>query len=249
MPPVPLALSRCGALTKSLQRFRAQHFASYPVASVNGILRGSFYVTIAESTIITCSGGKGKESYRAVIEYKEESWLGRAHFLVEGVIHTYDEDSTEHEEWTKVKHIPHSRIVAFFDGCWRNRIRWRRNDSSSSALVSSMGEFHTLVDLEKLQVVPKVVRPLEKQLPRESRRLWENVTSKLHAKEYGDATKHKQTIEQQQRDEASERKRKGEVFIPAYFDWDFISGIPELTEEGRKAVEEELRDCTSNSGV
>lgn len=49
-----------------------QYHISHPVAHINGILRGSFYVTIAESTIITCTGGKGKENYRAVIEYKEE---------------------------------------------------------------------------------------------------------------------------------------------------------------------------------
>lgn len=122
----------------------------------------------------------------------------------------YDEDETEHEEWTKVKHVPQSRIVAFFDGCWRNHIRWRRNPLGSSVSVSSTAEHHTLVDLEKLQTIPKVVRPLEKQLPKESRKLWEGVTTKLLNKEYGDATKHKLALEQRQRDEASERKRKGE---------------------------------------
>jgi hypothetical protein len=49
-----------------------QYHISHPIASVNGILRGSFYITVADSTVITCAGGKGKESYRAVIEYKEE---------------------------------------------------------------------------------------------------------------------------------------------------------------------------------
>ena len=49
-----------------------QYHITHPIASVNGILRGSFYITVADSTIITCTGGKGKESYRAVIEYKEE---------------------------------------------------------------------------------------------------------------------------------------------------------------------------------
>ncbi|KAG8216371.1 hypothetical protein J3R82DRAFT_6452 [Butyriboletus roseoflavus] len=224
-----------------------QYHITHPIASVNGILRGSFYITVADSTIITCTGGKGKESYRAVIEYKEESWLGRAHFLVEGVIHTYDEDATEHEEWTKVKHVPQCRIIAVLDGCWRNHIRWRRHPSSSSVSVPSTAEFHTLVDLEKLQVVPKVVRPLEKQHPKESRKLWESVTTKLLGKEYGDATKHKLALEQKQRDEASERRRKGEQFIPTYFEKEFSSGIPILTEEGRKAVEEEIRECTTDT--
>jgi hypothetical protein len=45
---------------------------THPVASVNGILRGSFYVTVSESTIITCTGSKSATKLRAVIEYKEE---------------------------------------------------------------------------------------------------------------------------------------------------------------------------------
>jgi hypothetical protein len=31
---------------------------THPVASVNGILRGSFYVTVSDSIIITCTGGE-----------------------------------------------------------------------------------------------------------------------------------------------------------------------------------------------
>jgi hypothetical protein len=58
-------------------------------------------------------------------------------------------------------------------------------------------------------MIPKQVRSLERQLPNESRKLWDEVTSRLLAKEFGEATKAKLAIEQRQRDEASERKRKG----------------------------------------
>ncbi|KAG1741546.1 uncharacterized protein EDB91DRAFT_1131081 [Suillus paluster] len=235
-----------------------KYHITHPVASVNGILRGSFYITVGDSTIVTCSGSKGGVAYRAVIEYKEESWLGRAHFLVEGVIHTYDEESIEHDEWTKVKHVPTSRVVAVFDGCWRNQIRWRRTaatPSASSPSVSSPSlsetEYATLVDLSTLFVVPKQVRPLEQQLPIESRKLWDPVTTRLLAKEYGEATKAKLAIEQKQRDEAGERKKKGIQFIPQYFEKDISSGIPILTATGRKAVEEELNEssCSDASSL
>jgi len=49
-----------------------RYHITHPVANVNGILRGSFYITVGDSTIVTCSGSKGGVSYRAVIEYKEE---------------------------------------------------------------------------------------------------------------------------------------------------------------------------------
>lgn len=49
-----------------------EYHITHPIASVNGILRGSFYLTVGDSTIVTCIGGKGDEWLRAVVEYKEE---------------------------------------------------------------------------------------------------------------------------------------------------------------------------------
>ncbi|KAJ7698567.1 hypothetical protein B0H17DRAFT_1196675 [Mycena rosella] len=245
---------------------------THPIASVNGLLRGSFYVTVGDSTIITCTGGK--QRFRAIIEYKEESWLGRAHFLLEGVIHTVVEGETQHNEWTKVKHVPQGRVVAVFDGSWRNRIRWRRVGVNSypdttpssysspspshtslptptlpSAASSRMDissskeeEYTTLMDLSALEVLPKTVRPLEKQLPHESRRLWDSVTTRLLKKEYSDATKEKVGIEQRQRDIAAERKRKGVEFSPCYFEKSMDAGYSALTPAGRAAVEEEMQE-------
>ncbi|ESK87670.1 oxysterol binding protein [Moniliophthora roreri MCA 2997] len=247
----------------------------HPTASVNGLLRGSFYVTVSESMIITCTGSRGKH-FRAVLEYKEESWLGRPHFLVEGVIHTVSEGDTQHEEWTKVKHVPPSRVVAVLDGTWRGEVRWKRvgtgsypshaagnsvanspnpshtvlpsasNHQGASSKVdlpsSSSGDWNTLIDLSTLWAIPKQVRPLEKQGEKESRKLWESVTSRLLKKEFGDATKEKVAIEQKQRDEAAERKRKGVEFVPAFFEKDIDSGMPTLTEEGKKAIEGELKE-------
>ncbi|KAG5652504.1 hypothetical protein H0H81_004817 [Sphagnurus paluster] len=253
-----------------------RYHITHPIASVNGILRGSFYVTVGDSTIITCEGGKPGQKFRTIIEYKEESWLGRAHFLLEGVIHTVHSGDTEHEEWTKVKHVPQSRVVAVFDGSWRGHIRWRRvglgsyprvTSSSSSSPVPSHEtlpgtsissataskaefvrhdeEYATLLDMSTLKVIPKTVRPLERQLPHESRKLWVTVTDNLLKKEFSEATKEKVAIEQKQRDEAAERKRKGIEFVPRYFEKDLEKGYAELTAEGLAAVDEELKEESS----
>ena len=56
---------------------------THPVAHVNGVLRGSFYATVQECTIITCTGGPGVgngEMLRAIVEYKEE--VRRTSFLL-----------------------------------------------------------------------------------------------------------------------------------------------------------------------
>lgn len=65
------------------------------------------------------------------------------------------------------------------------------------------------MDLSALQVIPKIVRPLDLQLPHESRKLWDTVTDKLVKREFSEATREKIAIEQRQRDEAAERKRTG----------------------------------------
>ena len=56
----------------------------------------------------------------------EQSWLGKAQFLIEGVIHEYDPSDESYLEWTKIKHIPKEHVVATFDGCWQKRVYWKR---------------------------------------------------------------------------------------------------------------------------
>ncbi|KAF7348577.1 hypothetical protein MVEN_01375300 [Mycena venus] len=278
-----------------------QYNITHPIAFVNGLLRGSFYVTVGESTIISCTSTAGKQRFRAIIEYKEESWLGRAHFLCEGVVHTIVEGETQHNEWTKIKHVPQARVVAVFDGSWRGRIRWRRvginsypdttpssysspspshvslpvptSTSTPSAASSRLDilktgeeEWATLLDLSTLEVTPKTVRPLEKQLPNESRKLWDTVTSRLLKKEFSDATKEKVAIEQRQRDIAAERKRKGVEWVfssqffmcadhlivqihPRYFEKGLEGGFCALTPAGRQAVEEEVAEPKSYDNI
>ncbi|KAG1731693.1 hypothetical protein EDB19DRAFT_1831631 [Suillus lakei] len=63
----------------------------------------------------------------------------------------------------------------------------------------------------------------------EEQHVWDAGTTKLLAKKYVDA--------------AGERKRRG----VQYFEQDINSGIPVLTAAGRKAVEEELRECSEAS--
>ena len=68
----------------------------------------------------------------------------------------------------------------------------------------------TLLDLGQLDIVQKSVRPLEKQDPMETRKFWEPVTNAIIKKDYKQATAHKQTIEQAQRDKAAAREKSGE---------------------------------------
>jgi oxysterol-binding protein-related protein 9/10/11 len=48
------------------------YHVTHPTASVNGLLRGSPYVAIEGTTMITCAGGADGSKLRAILEYKEE---------------------------------------------------------------------------------------------------------------------------------------------------------------------------------
>lgn len=100
-------------------------------------------------------------------------------------------------------------------------------------------ESRLLLDLGDLNVTPKSVRPVEDHEPYESRRIWAPVTEAIQTKQYSQATKSKQEIEQQQRELAAERKRTGQDFVPQFFLNEYSTGRPTLTEAGHKALQKE----------
>lgn len=65
--------------------------------------------------------------------------------------------------------------------------------------------------MDELALIPKIVRPLDEQDEQESRRMWDPVTQNLVSKNWGEATRQKQIIEQRQRDIAAKLKSTGDV--------------------------------------
>jgi hypothetical protein len=87
-----------------------------------------------------------------------------------------------------------------------------------------------------------MVRPLHVQHELESRRLWHPVTSAILSKQYSQATKHKQVIEQKQRDIAGERDKSDTDHGVMFFDDEarFEAGRPRLSARGQAVVKAEL---------
>ena len=95
-----------------------------------------------------------------------------------------------------------------------------------------------LIDLSPLFPVPKVIPPEAAQLPNESRRFWRDVTAAITARDFGRATKLKQAIEQRQREKAEQRRVTNAEWRPRFFAGAVTPiGRPDLTEEGRQALE------------
>ncbi|KAK1921849.1 hypothetical protein DB88DRAFT_499401 [Papiliotrema laurentii] len=205
---------------------------SHPFAQVNGILKGAYYGTISDQISVTCMGGEpSKTKLRALIDYKDESWLGKPRFLLDGVIYKYTPGDEDHENWTKPKQVPSDLVVAHIEGCWMKEVKYR---------LKGEKEWRVLLDLDQLALIPKSVRPLEEQDEQESRRLWDPVTQNLLSKNWSEATKQKQIIEQRQRELAAKRKANNEEFVPRFFEVDISDGRPKLSEGGRKAIQEEV---------
>ncbi|KAF5924049.1 hypothetical protein HPG69_010481 [Diceros bicornis minor] len=111
-----------------------------------------------------------------------------------------------HRVTGEVKHNVTNTVVCRVQGEWNSVLEF----------TYSSGETK-YVDLTKLAVTKKRVRPLEKQDPFESRRLWKNVTDSLRESEIDKATEHKRTLEERQRTEERHRTETGTPWKTKYF--------------------------------
>ncbi|KAK0546122.1 hypothetical protein OC846_005402 [Tilletia horrida] len=203
---------------------------THPTASVNGLLRGNLWVALTDTEYVTCrasEGSGGSKNLRTIIEHKEESWMGKAKYAFEGVVYEYEGDP---EQYKRIKDVPQDKVLATIDGCWKGKMTYTKRGEKEPRL---------LLNVPDLDTIPKNVRPLDSQLELESRRIWQPVIKAILSKQYGEATKAKQVIEQRQRDIAAERKKNGEEFVPQFFEIDISDGRPRLTKAGREAIEAE----------
>ncbi|XP_055983567.1 oxysterol-binding protein-related protein 11 isoform X2 [Sorex fumeus] len=111
-----------------------------------------------------------------------------------------------HRVTGEVKHTLTNTVVCRVQGEWNSALEF----------TLSSGETK-YVDLTKLAVTKKRVRPLEKQDPFESRRLWKNVTDSLRESEIDKATEHKRALEERQRAEERRRAETGTAWKTKYF--------------------------------
>ena len=84
---------------------------------------------------------------------------------------------------------------------------------------------------------PKIVPPITSQLPNESQRFWQQVTTNIKEKRFQEATKQKTELEERQREKAKDREKQGNEWHPRFFKEGSKDGRPELSEDGVKALE------------
>ncbi|KAF2685817.1 hypothetical protein K458DRAFT_417021 [Lentithecium fluviatile CBS 122367] len=199
---------------------------THPAAYLGGLLRGSLSVSVADSCYVTCA----KTKIKVILEYMEEGWLGRSQNKVQGVIFKYDPDS---DTKTKIKEVADKDVLARVEGSWQDKVYY----TLGSQPFAKSSEKILLIDLNPLFPMPKNIPPLEEQLPNESRKFWDNVTSAIVNKQYGLATTLKQEIEEKQRAKAAERKNENREWQPRFFTGALTPvGKPDLTADGEEAL-------------
>ncbi|XP_066523035.1 oxysterol-binding protein-related protein 10 isoform X2 [Hoplias malabaricus] len=111
-----------------------------------------------------------------------------------------------HRVTAEVKQNSSGTIVCKAQGEWNGVLEF----SYSSADTK-------VIDTNKLPVIKKLIRPVEKQGRTESRRLWQHVTKALKEGNIDAATEHKHQLEEGQRTEEREREDSGLPWKPKYF--------------------------------
>ncbi|XP_051567052.1 oxysterol-binding protein-related protein 11-like [Myxocyprinus asiaticus] len=112
-----------------------------------------------------------------------------------------------HRVIAEVKHNPTNTVVCRVQGEWNGTLEF----------IYTSGETR-VIDVTKLPVTRKRVRPNELQGAYESRRLWQHVTESLKERDMDKATEHKRFLEEKQRKEERHRAETETPWRTKYFE-------------------------------
>lgn len=227
-----------GIFINLAHRDNEQYQLTHPAAHLGGLLRGSLSVSVGDHCYITCA----KTRIKTILQYVEEGWLGKTQNKIEGVIFRYD---PENDDKTRIRDVPEKDILARTFGSWREKqyyslapkfVRFSL-DPRELTNLSIQDTPILLMDLVPLTVAPKILPPVEVQLPNESLRFWAGVTEAITARQFSRATTLKQEIEERQREKARQREQAGWEWQPRFFTGAVTPlGRPELTDEGKEVL-------------
>ena len=104
--------------------------------------------------------------------------------------------------------VPNGEVLYEISGLWTEEM-WIKNlkTGEKELLFNAAGAKHT----------PGSVRPLEEQEERESRKLWNKVTTAIIKRDQATATEAKSAIEDRQREETRARDAEGVTWHPRFF--------------------------------
>ncbi|OMJ28498.1 Oxysterol-binding protein-like protein 1 [Smittium culicis] len=216
------ATIKSGSWTKGIfltlgSRDNEEYLCTHADANVVGWLTNSLKLVVTGSIRISCP----KNKIAAILDFSEKNWYGKISDVIDGRIFNYNPETDDISTWTS-KTIPQAnKIIATISGQW---------NGESFVSYTNKPKPVLLLDMSSASIAPKYVKPLEEQSEYESRMVWGSIAELMIKKDYSSATKKKIEVEEYQRKLASERKEKGEPFVPRLFVNDFEDGKPKLLE-------------------
>lgn len=169
-----------------------------PYAHCKGILMGTLSMELGGKVCIDCEN----TGYKTELEFKLKPFLGGADYTnqVTGKIRLAKE------------------VLANINGYWDGEMKIKDvKTGEQSILFAANAE-------TKSQRLTRYLVPLEKQLPNESERLWNEVSEAIKSDDQAGATQKKSILEETQRQEAKQRKAQLIEWQPVHFYQDALSG-------------------------
>ena len=99
-------------------RNNEEYQMTHPIASLGGIIRGSLSISVADTCFVTCPRTKQK----CILEYLEESWLGKTQNRVKGVVFSYDPTN---DKTNRIRDVHESDVLARVEGCWHETVSYQ----------------------------------------------------------------------------------------------------------------------------
>lgn len=114
-------------------RDNEEYRLTHPTAYLGGLIRGNPSITVADTCYVTCPKTKTK----TILQYLEESWLGKTQNRVNGVVFRYD---PENDSKTRIKDVSEKDVLARIEGCWHEQVFY----TLTGAKVRTLSHLHFL---------------------------------------------------------------------------------------------------------
>ncbi|CAH8855087.1 unnamed protein product [Trichobilharzia szidati] len=202
-----------GKLTLKLgEHNNEEYHFSLPTIYARSILTVP-WVEFGDKVSITCP----QTNYSATVTFLTKPHYGDKLHRISGEIYEVSNfsqtgsDRSSKRSGSPVSPLGNVNLIARVSGEWNKTIDFE---------VFSKNSYKCSVDVNKLPVFQKRIRPIECQQPEESRRLWQNVTNALELGKFDLALEKKRELEEQQRISEKYRTLYKFGFPVKYFTWD-----------------------------
>ena len=176
------------AILTLLARDNEEYVLTQPNMYARGILFGRMKLELGDHSLVESKS----LDLTADIEFKTKGFISGTYNAISGVI----------------KKISTGEALYEISGKW-NEVMYIKDLKS--------GNKEVYFDTSTAKPQPCLVRPLDEQEERESRRLWSDVTNAIRKRDQNTATEAKSAIEDRQRDETKRREQEGKDWKPRFF--------------------------------